>query len=155
MRYAIPIAAALFVSLAIALPALAGGYEPPVRTPPIPDAEKVVFDCDEAQSADYEGSPAQMRRAAFMAAMCIRDAIVENMVILAGEEYRQKVIDQLEQINKGVGAFYWALYNEIEPCFRNQPSCGTMYHSFHNAHVRAVYADILRATIRQRQQYRW
>lgn len=139
--------------------ALAGGGtdDPAAARPPIQDAKAVIAACEKKFAKEAEsGVTARMRAAAIDTAFCVREAIIENMVVLAGEKERANVRAHLERINEGIGRFYWLLYNDIDPCFRGSSiGCGTFWHVWHNAKVLDTYNRILVDVIEQRKRYKW
>lgn len=125
--------------------------------PPIPDAAAIVTACKEKFAKETaSGVTARMRAAMIDTAFCVREAVVENMVVLAGERERANVAAYLDRVNEGIGRLYWLLYNDIEPCFQgSRTGCGTFWHVWHNAKVLDAYSRILADVIEQRKRYKW
>jgi hypothetical protein len=133
-------------------PAWAGG-EPRTRTDPkdIPDAQALIDACwDKHRNKLESGVTSEMRKAGIDSAMCIKDEIVRNFMVLVEDADEDEVHALLFKVNEGAGRFYWMLYNQVTACGGH---CGTMFHVFHNAAVAAIYEDILRDVIRQREFY--
>lgn len=131
--------------------------------PPIPDVDEVIQRCEHLREklVEEDHSTMGMRNAALEEALCLRAEVLENMVVLAGEERRDEVNTLLEMIHTGHGKLYWMLFNGINPCFWNRglqvrtPGCGSQFHSIHNTLSADVYEDLLRLVIKQRETHDW
>jgi len=86
------------------------------------------------------GEEQKMQRAHAAIAGCIRDAALENAVVLLGEDKRKRIAAHFDEIEKGLEGFYRELYDRAAGSF----------HPSWAGKLREAYADILHDVLRQR-----
>jgi hypothetical protein len=118
------------------------------------DADGLVDHCREVSREKLEsGVTVQMREGMANTIDCLAEEIVRHAdaFLLPRTMSDAEVRQALSEIGASHGKLYWLMYNEHKGC---QPGCGTMYHVFHVGALAALFQNILRDLVTQRNEYR-
>jgi hypothetical protein len=116
------------------------------------DADALVNQCRNVSREDLEsGVTARMREAMSETIDCLAEEIVRHAdaFLLPRAMSDTEIRQALSKIGASYGKLYWAMYNEHNGC---QPGCGTMYQVFHVGALAALFENILRDLVAQRNE---
>jgi hypothetical protein len=137
-------------------PSWAGGN--PVERP---DAEAMIKACWDASLEKRSGTNVEIREGVGETVLCLEERIVEQFKLFdpnltlydSPDDQRtttEKVEKKLDEFVGAASALYWWIYNENPGC---DPSCGTMYYTFHLMESALLLERMLKVIVAQRIEY--
>lgn len=115
------------------------------------DAEALVAQCWAISQEDRDsGVTSRMRQGTANTIDCFAEEIVRHATAFFRTRSEEQIRQLVEDIGMPYAEFYWVMYNENVGC---EPSCGTVYHVFHVGALSALFEDMLRKLISQRNFY--
>lgn len=154
MKTRIPLTIMVLIIVLSATPFLSPSRALGTEPKEIPNAQILIDACWELSRKDREsGVTGRMRNGAADTVVCLEDIVLDQVDALFPDgKYlsRQKAREYLDMIEIGVQKLYWSIYNQHAGCV---PLCGTIYHVMHLPPNARILEDMIRALIRQRQEY--